>query len=388
MTWADEARENARRAVELDPLSQPPASWYESAADLLSEDDPGPTPFLVEDLLVESAIAAIVGPPKKGKTWVLLDLAIAVAAGEPALGRFKVPKPGPVLLILEESGRAALHRRLDKLVRGRVIAPERLQMFYFAANRRVRLDDLEWQTRLFEAAEARPWRLIAFDPLARIKGAVDENVQREIGPVLDFMRDLRAVSSAAVAYVHHSPHEALRQRGSSDLESYWETKLTVAQQGEGRTLQAEHREAEGAGPFRLSFGFDPITSTLRLHVAGDEVEARVREYLDEHPTASANEVDDAVEGNRQRILEIVKNIREEGGSEVPEPPGTTPSADTGSGEWVSSPLKGAGTTPADPVRKPVPKSRNHPEEPDPATASLDELRAYYDEVTPTREEQP
>ena len=43
--------------------------WFESAADLLAEPDPGPTPFLVDDLIVEAAIAAIVGSPKNGKTW-------------------------------------------------------------------------------------------------------------------------------------------------------------------------------------------------------------------------------------------------------------------------------------------------------------------------------
>src|SRR3954452_22853160 len=95
------------------------APWFESAADLLAEPDPGATPFLVEELFVEGAIVACVGSPKNGKTWTLLDIAIAVASGEPALGRFAVPTPGPVLLILEESGRAALHRRLDMLVRGR-----------------------------------------------------------------------------------------------------------------------------------------------------------------------------------------------------------------------------------------------------------------------------
>jgi hypothetical protein len=90
--------------------------------------------------------------------------------------------PGPVLLILEESGRAALHRRLDMLVRGRAIDPARLSYLYFAANKRVRLDDSGWRQRLLDAVDAREWRLIVFDPLARVKGAVDENVQREIGP--------------------------------------------------------------------------------------------------------------------------------------------------------------------------------------------------------------
>jgi excisionase family DNA binding protein len=337
--------------------------WFENAADLLAEDDPSETPFLVEDLVVDGSIAALVGPPKKGKTWTLLDLAVAVATGEKALGRFAVADPGPVLLVLEESGRAALHRRLDKLVRGRAIAPERVDNLYFAANRRVQLNDKDWRDRLMRAWPTRHkagWRLIALDPLARVKGAsTDENSQKEIGPVLDFMRELRAEHNAAVLYVHHTPHDGTRHRGSSDFESYWESKLTLVQTGERRTLTAEHREAEAAGPFALSFGFEGHTGTLRLRVSEDELLERVREYMDEHPDASANEVDENVEGNRKRILAIVKTIRE-GGSDTLEPPGTTDPGQRAESGSTGALLREPGTTPTDPLLEVVPNGGNHP----------------------------
>jgi len=57
------------------------------------DDDPGSTPFLADELIVDGSITAVVGSPKHGKTWVLLDIAIAVETGENALGRFAVPKP-------------------------------------------------------------------------------------------------------------------------------------------------------------------------------------------------------------------------------------------------------------------------------------------------------
>jgi hypothetical protein len=258
-----------------------------------------------------------------------------------------VPTPGPVLLILEESGRTALHRRLDMLVRGRAIDPDRLVEFYFAANRRVRLDDRRWRDRLLEAAGARPWRLIAFDPLARIKGAtVDENVQREIGPVLDFLRDLRDASGSTVGYVQHTGHEGTRQRGSSDLEAYWESKLTLVRNGSGRTRRADHREAESAGPYVVTFGFDGTTRTLRLRALEGELEQRVREYLSEHPTASANEVDDNVEGSRKQILALVREYRDRGsGSQEPPDPALFGS-DVGGGSHPGA-YEAPGTTPAD-----------------------------------------
>ena len=60
---------------------------------------------------------AIQGMPKAWKTWLELELVLAIVTGRDAFGRFAVPDPGPVILVLEESGRDALHRRLGALAR-------------------------------------------------------------------------------------------------------------------------------------------------------------------------------------------------------------------------------------------------------------------------------
>ncbi len=187
-------------------------SWYESAAALLAEPDPGPTPFLVEDLLVDGAVGAIQGQHKCGKTWVLLELALAIATGQRAFGRFDIPTPGPVLIVLEESGRAALHRRLDALRRGYGLGVAELTDLHFAANRRVRLDEQQWRRALIEAATSLEARAVFLDPLVRLKGAsVDENAQKEMAPVLDFMRDLRDAAGSAVIFAHHVGHAEHRE---------------------------------------------------------------------------------------------------------------------------------------------------------------------------------
>lgn len=117
-------------------------AWLTDAADLLAEPDPGPTPWLVENLIVDQAIVAAVGRWKVTKSYGLLDICIAVATGRPAFGTLKIPNPGPVIFINEESGRRALWRRLDALCRGRAIPPEELRgRLLVAANERVKLDD-------------------------------------------------------------------------------------------------------------------------------------------------------------------------------------------------------------------------------------------------------
>ena len=290
-------------------------------------DDPGPTPFLVEDLIVE-AVDRRARRPAEARQDVGAarprDRGRDRRAGARTL---RGPPSGPVLLILEESGRAALHRRLDKLVRGRAIdrRPARrvlLRREQARPSRRRRLAE-----RLLDAAGSREWRLIAFDPLARVKGLVDENVQREIGPVLDFLRDLREASGATVAYVHHSGargHAAarlLRPRGVLGVEAH------ARQERRQADAQAEHREAEGAGPF---------VALVRLRrddedAAAARVGGRARGAGARATSTSTRRVRErglrCRRGQPARVLELVRLAREGGSNRrnhrEPPPPGQT-----------------------------------------------------------------
>jgi RecA-family ATPase len=142
-------------------------AWLLDAGELLGEPDPGPTPWLVDGLIVDRAIVACVGRWKTTKSYALLELCVSVATGRPAFGKLAV-RQGPVVFINEESGRAALWRRLDALCRGRAILREELfDQLYVAANARVRLDDGGWQRELVVIGQELLPRLIVFDPLAR-----------------------------------------------------------------------------------------------------------------------------------------------------------------------------------------------------------------------------
>jgi hypothetical protein len=288
--------------------------WLERASDLLAEPDPGPTPFLVDRLIVEQAILALVGSWKVAKTFAMLELSIATVTGRTAFEDYAVADPGPVILVLEESGRDALHRRLDLLRRGYALSEKALAELHFSANRRVRLNDPRWQERLLAAGVALQPRAIFFDPFVRVKGAeVNESEQREIGPVLDFLRELRDESRAVVGYANHTGHEGKHQRGSSDLEGYWESRLALSKddgdQGP-RTVRVEHREAKSGHEFRFALAFDSGSRSLRMRVVTSELERLVEAYLREHPEASKNEVAKKVDGRREDVLRLYDVVQE------------------------------------------------------------------------------
>jgi len=274
------------------------SSWLIDAADLLAQPDPGPTPWLVEGLMGDEALIAAVGRWKTTKSYAIKDISIAIATGRAAFGCLAIPNPGPVMFINEESGRAALWRRLDALCRGRKVDPEELRgRLHVAANARVRLDDLGWQQELVDTAkELRP-RLIVFDPLARMKApSREENSQKDMAVLVEFIRNLRDESRSAVCFVHHTGHAGGNMRGSSDLESVWETRLTWARDGQSPlvTLTSEHREAEAGQPVQYRIAWDSDNRSMRFDVTDDNptktTQELVREYLADNPKSKAREI--------------------------------------------------------------------------------------------------
>jgi hypothetical protein len=73
-----------------------------------------PLKFILPGFVPEGA-TLLVSRPKLGKSWLVLDLAIATAAGRFTLGDMK-PIQGDVLYLALEDGRRRLQRRLTKLL--------------------------------------------------------------------------------------------------------------------------------------------------------------------------------------------------------------------------------------------------------------------------------
>ena len=92
------------------------AAWHEntfSAADLRTMTFE-PVRYVLPRFIPEG-MTLLVGRPKVGKSWWVLDLCLACAAGHPALGTLKAVD-GDVLYLALEDGKRRLQRRLDKLL--------------------------------------------------------------------------------------------------------------------------------------------------------------------------------------------------------------------------------------------------------------------------------
>lgn len=82
-------------------------------AEWLMEQDFPPIRYVVKDLIPEG-LTILAGPPKIGKSWLVLDIGLAVSCGQQALGSIATEQR-PVLYLALEDGKRRLQSRLATL---------------------------------------------------------------------------------------------------------------------------------------------------------------------------------------------------------------------------------------------------------------------------------
>lgn len=156
-----------------------------------------PLRWIVPDL-IPAGLSLLVGPPKVGKSWAALDIALAVAAGGRALGGLDV-QAGAVLYLALEDGPARLKSRQGILL-GHQPASEHFNAF------------TGWPRGINAARAAWEWctdhpdtRLIVVDTLARIRPARRHggNAYDEDTAALAPWQQLAEHFKVAVVLVHH-----------------------------------------------------------------------------------------------------------------------------------------------------------------------------------------
>jgi hypothetical protein len=240
-------------------------------AQLLQQQPPTPPPCLVEPgLLPPQGILFVGGEPKVGKSLLVANLALSLAAGSDRLG-FPVPAPHRVLVcqfelpIPQFVSRLATMRRalgsaadqnlfLDTRATGHLLsAPQGLQHFLCAA----------------QTAAA---HVIVLDPLYSTHDQ-DENDTRAMAALCQSLLRLREASRAALIVVHHVRKSIGRYeigsafRGSSALHAVGDSYLLLtrpAPQFSTVELRFQFRYAAPSPPRLLELD----SSTLWFSPAG------------------------------------------------------------------------------------------------------------------------
>jgi len=168
------------------------AEWLAEPIDLPTE--------LVYGLLHRGSKMVLGGGSKTFKTWTLLDLAVAVAAGEPWLS-CKTTK-GKVLFLNFEIQAGFFQRRIQAVTsaKGITLAPHSLEVWNLRGWATSYIDLLP---RVRQRIKDANYSLLVLDPIYKLYGDTDENSAGAVAGLMNALEVVTVDSGAAIAFGAH-----------------------------------------------------------------------------------------------------------------------------------------------------------------------------------------
>jgi hypothetical protein len=182
------------------PLTKTPARWKPkvfTATDLYKADIPE-REWSVDDL-VPAGLSVLASPPKMGKSWMALQMCLAVASGKPFLG-MKTHK-GPVLYVSLEDSPLRLRKRIAALVGDKQDIPENLHLM----TELPRLDK-GGMDFLEEWIQANKPRLVCLDTWGRAKPGGGDAKKNAFDSDYSVVAEVKGVAdkyAVALLLIHH-----------------------------------------------------------------------------------------------------------------------------------------------------------------------------------------
>lgn len=216
--------------------------------------------WLIEGLWADQAVGIVGGEPKCCKSFLALDMAIAVASGTSCLRRFRTTRRGRVLLFAAEDALHVVKERLEGIARAAEVDLREQDIQVITAPS-IRLDLEEDRGRLWDTIDALRPTLLVLDPFVRLH-RIDENVSGEVAPLLAHLRDLQRRFNVAVAVVHHAKKGAGKARagqalrGSSEFHAWGDSNLYLRRHAEQLVLSIEHRAAPSTSGISIALKAD------------------------------------------------------------------------------------------------------------------------------------
>lgn len=197
---------NFGRRNEADPPmpdAEPPSPQFISVRQLMAA-CPALRPPVIEGLLREGETMNLIASPKTGKSWLVLDLAIAVATGRPWLSRFPTVA-GDVLIIDNELHGETSANRIPKVAKARGLGTDEFADRVFIRNLRGGLQDIVSLGPYFRAIEPGRFRLIVLDAFYRfLPSGMDENANADMASLYNHIDRYAADLRCAFVLIHHS----------------------------------------------------------------------------------------------------------------------------------------------------------------------------------------
>jgi hypothetical protein len=272
--------------------------------------------WLVKSLVPIRGLVVLGGASGHGKSFLCIDLAIAVATGRDFLGHST--DVAPVLYISTEDAQEELKGRfmphVERFFEVKDEVPLRLAALHLdiVSGYREALDKIADQAAALRHRRGAGPGLIILDTLQGMSHGLDENAPSGMGTVLRFLRDIEARHGCAVLVAHHTPQAGDRLGGHGSLHAAAQSVLLVAKKGDASALKvvkSKHGPSDGKTGFwlktvQLAKAADgsPVTTCVIMPAVLKEqtpeervsLDLKVMEVLQAKPEATQRELADAL----------------------------------------------------------------------------------------------
>lgn len=299
----------------------------ESMEALLSEDEP-PLKWMIEGLWTDRARGFIAGHPGTGKTWIALDMLLAVATGGMCLAKYKAAYAAPCLIVEEEASRHNLQRRIHALARARGLVPSDLKNIYHITRQMFQMP--AHKEEIIDIVRSKGIKFVVFDSLREVHGA-KENSSDDMVPILKAFGELSNVGDCAVLLIHHLSKASdansgkpifERMRGTGSLWAWRDCILGIEGEEDSDTCTCsfQFRDAESPSPIQIKRFVGKLTGAIGLEAISLEDSTEFAELSEEIieavksqiAGASGNKIHKIIGGNRSDVLGSVKRLQKAG----------------------------------------------------------------------------
>jgi hypothetical protein len=238
--WPD-GGEIMRAVFSADPEEEHPPEPHRrfrvmSVADIIAIEAPS---WRIDGLLQQGALSLLYSPAGGGKTFGALAMAFSIATGRDCFG-FTAQPATVAYLVAEGLGGMGVRVRAYLEHHG-VEQPTNL---HFLAGV-ISLMDATQVLELIAELRRLKVEVLFVDTLARSMDGGDENSTRDMSLVIANVEMIRQQLGCEIVLVHHSGHNAERERGSSALRAAVDTKLALSGTADELVLTVEkHRDWE------------------------------------------------------------------------------------------------------------------------------------------------
>jgi hypothetical protein len=226
-----------------------------SLGEFVAKEFPARPDLIGPGVISQGSLVSLVGPAKRGKTWLTTLLGLCVAGLDDCFLMVDLPirTHGPVLYLNAEVAEHVFQERLKLILAdaekaGMDTRDTCRRFFPVTARGLLRLDRKAGEEAVLKLAEQIKPALIVLDPIGPLHGW-DENSADEMGRLLNLMLGLCAKTGAAVLFVHHAGKGT---EGRDDV-YYGRGSSVFADRVDSALALVPYREQDDGNRLKLSF---------------------------------------------------------------------------------------------------------------------------------------